>query len=569
LQLFRLNSAAESTRLRSLKAADDTSAAFFASPGLNIMNQFPIKSHIGKASLLSSILLLVMLFVTGLIALMHHVAVVHAASFTVTITADAVDTNPGDGDCEIDSPPSGVCTLRAAIEEANALPGTDEIILPGGTYFLNRIGDDNNAFNGDLDITEDVIIRGSGADVTIIDGGAIDRVFHITQTVSVTISGITIQNGAAVNGGGIANDGGVLTVISGTIRSNQASGSGGGIYNDGALVMQNSTVMSNTAVSTGGGIHHFTGTMTLTNSTISGNVADIGGGAIFHSNGSTLLTNLTINNNSSPSGAGIAHSAGAVTLKNSIVANSIGGDDCAGTITSNGNNLDSDNSCNLGQASDLPGTDPRLEPLADYGGPTWTHALQVGSPPVDVGDDAACPALDQRGASRYGTCDIGAYEIEIYAQYLPYILNQEEASPPTSNPCYRDVPVFTTDTAPTDGTLEFRVLFGELGRIEGITLRVWDVAAGQQINNEEVQVRAPKWVRIWWQPDGEDTWYLLPSQYWSGDGTVLSEYGVSCSDADVPSYHTSFASAIPESDIPIFTLPLNFQWLDWVYIYED
>jgi hypothetical protein len=55
--------------------------------------------------------------------------------------------------------------------------------------------------------------------------------------------------------------------------------------------------------------------------------------------------------------------------------------------------------------------DPLLLPLADNGGPTWTRALQAGSPAVDAGNPAACPALDQRGYLRQGACDIGAYEL--------------------------------------------------------------------------------------------------------------------------------------------------------------
>ena len=65
------------------------------------------------------------------------------------------------------------------------------------------------------------------------------------------------------------------------------------------------------------------------------------------------------------------------------------------------------------------GTDPRLGPLADNGGPTLTHALLPGSPAIDAVTAGNCPAADQRGVSRPqdGTgdgvraCDIGAFEV--------------------------------------------------------------------------------------------------------------------------------------------------------------
>jgi hypothetical protein len=51
--------------------------------------------------------------------------------------------------------------------------------------------------------------------------------------------------------------------------------------------------------------------------------------------------------------------------------------------------------------------------LADNGGPTLTHALLAGSPAIDAGDNAVCPATDQRGLARDAACDVGSFE------YLP------------------------------------------------------------------------------------------------------------------------------------------------------
>ena len=67
-----------------------------------------------------------------------------AAVFNVNVTIqDAVDNNPGDGECRISS--GDFCTLRAAVMEANALPGTDVIVLPGNaTITLDITGTGNS-----------------------------------------------------------------------------------------------------------------------------------------------------------------------------------------------------------------------------------------------------------------------------------------------------------------------------------------------------------------------------------------------------------------------------------------
>ena len=51
------------------------------------------------------------------------------AAFTVNNNGDAVDNNIGNGVC---STAGGVCTLRAAIQEANRLAGNDSITINAG-----------------------------------------------------------------------------------------------------------------------------------------------------------------------------------------------------------------------------------------------------------------------------------------------------------------------------------------------------------------------------------------------------------------------------------------------------
>ena len=73
-------------------------------------------------------------------------------SFTVDSYLDTVDANPGDG-FALDT--NGKTSLRAAVMEANALAGFDQIFLQGGTYRLSLQGDvEDAAMTGDLDITD-------------------------------------------------------------------------------------------------------------------------------------------------------------------------------------------------------------------------------------------------------------------------------------------------------------------------------------------------------------------------------------------------------------------------------
>ncbi len=402
------------------------------------------------------------------LALVLTLGTAHGANFTVSSTADGIDMFPGDGNCHSPGfPIPGPCTLRAAIMEANALDGDDTITLPPGTYFLTNAGTGENAGGtGDLDIADfgnKLTITGAGAATTIINGGGIDRVIQVLGLTTLELSSVTITNGDTTSSGGGIFNRGTLTLTNSTVSGNTADGAGGGItnfdmgtatltnvtvsvnttggsaggiFNSGTLTLTNSTISGNTAaqgggienrgtltltnstvtgnmsLAGGGGILNLSGTLTLTNSTVSGNTADGAGGGISNS-GEATLTNSTVSGNAAAfDSGGILHLDGPLTLKNSIIAGN-SAPDCDGlAVTSLGNNIDGDSTCNLAGPDDQPGVDPLLGPLADNGGPTQTQALLAGSPAINAGDDTAALAIDQRGFPRVGVSDIGAFEFQ-------------------------------------------------------------------------------------------------------------------------------------------------------------
>ena len=312
---------------------------------------------------------------------------------------------------------------------------------PGGGGILNA---------GVLTLTDCTISHNfTGNDFGGILGGG--GVMNDNGTMIITDSTISNnQESEGQGGGGVLNDNGTMTITGCTISNNSARRSGldsftshgGGIWNDsGSLIITNSTISGNTCsayngdplfpaatTALGGGVDT-SGSMTLTNCTISGNSAVAGGVSNFDtgygggiSNGGDLqIRSSTIAHNSASGdrafGGGIY---GATRTGSSIIAlNSAAvGPDLtgAGGLQSTGYNIIGNNA-DAGinsQPTDQIGTpgapiNPLLRPLADYGGPTLTHALQPGSPAINRGDPAA-PPRDQRGYSRLGVPDVGAFE---------------------------------------------------------------------------------------------------------------------------------------------------------------
>jgi hypothetical protein len=256
-----------------------------------------------------------------------------AATFTVNNPLDVVDAAPGNGVCET-APGNAVCTLRAAIQETNALAGTDEIILPPNTYLLTIVTE--------LGITGSLTISGGGASITAIDGNTNarpnGRVLAIGSGITVNISGVTIRNGGTGGGGGGIFNAGTLTLTNSTVSGNAAGEDGGGIFNDaGTLTLINSIVSGNNAGVDGGGIlNNPGGTLTLTNSTVSGNAAGDDGGGIRNFGTTNVFSSTIANNraglNSSPNniGGGGVFNGGTLTLTNSTVSGNVARKDGGG-----------------------------------------------------------------------------------------------------------------------------------------------------------------------------------------------------------------------------------------------
>lgn len=209
-------------------------------------------------------------------------------TFVVNSLIDAVDANPGDG---VALTAGGVTTLRAAVQEANALAGADVIQIPIGTVQLNIMSaGEDGAASGDLDLTEDVTITGISSTSTILDFDDLDRVFDVAAGVTATISQLLITDATSnsVESGGAVRNAGTLTLDHVDLRSNNTASGGGAVSNlsMGTLMLTDSQVVANSSTGTEGGGGLFNaGKATVTRTMFDGN-GSVGSGANIMNNGS-------------------------------------------------------------------------------------------------------------------------------------------------------------------------------------------------------------------------------------------------------------------------------------------
>ncbi|HJT97966.1 MAG TPA: right-handed parallel beta-helix repeat-containing protein [Rhodanobacteraceae bacterium] len=394
-----------------------------------------------------------------------------AATFDVTSEADVPDDAIGDGTCHAELGLPGVCTLRAAVQEANAHAGADTISLSAGQHYtLTRSGQDATASNGDLDITDDTtILFFASGERPVVDAGGLERAFEI-HAGNVTMLGFDVTGGDATlagdaTGGGIAIDfdAGIVQLSLLNIYGNRAN-FGAGVYNDGpsttvsASNIHDNEYVESSAESSGAAIRN-RGTMQLDHSAVFANHGVDGQGAVAVSNhppntgsssldivNSTIAQNVGVGIESESEAAGneaslfvsnatvagntavglrISGSAGAFTMRNSVVARN-GDFDCQVSssmlldLDLDHYNADSDGTCALDDGpSNNVGIETLLTPVERHGGLTYASWPLTTSVLIDLGPITGCEDDDQHFLERsvdfdgsgIANCDTGAIEM--------------------------------------------------------------------------------------------------------------------------------------------------------------
>jgi hypothetical protein len=373
-----------------------------------------------------------------------------AATLTISTTADAgngslrqalldatnnQEANTVAFDIPLTDPGYNATTNRYTITLVNPLPN-----VPLAPFTMdNSTGrgltiTGNNSFriftlvnSAVVHLTNMTISQGSS------NGGLGGGIYMSDSAVLFLNNCIVTGNSATNGGGGIwVNDSGVLHVVDSTISNNSTTTNGGGIYVSisGTLNITSSTVSGNTATVGGAGIFNgVSGTVNATNVTLSGNTAgDLGGGLL--NNATATINSTTISGNSATNGGGGIFNNFTAVLNNSLIALNTGADgaDLLGRgsrgkpFSGNANLIgNADGSEAFGPTTNQLGTtanpiNPRLGPLRDNGGPTFTQALLACSPAIDSGTTAL--ATDGRGLVRPqdgdgfagAQADVGAFE---------------------------------------------------------------------------------------------------------------------------------------------------------------
>lgn len=307
-------------------------------------------------------------------------------AFTVDDLGDEGDATTGDAMC---ATAAGTCTLRAALDEANALTLAAPFAAPVTTVDFSVSG--TVAVSSSLEISSQTTIDGAGQKILLSGGDVVGVLRASPSNHAYALANLTVANGRtdAVDGGA-----GLASWAPGTVTN--------------VTFTKNRTKNVDPAAAGGGGLAVLSSNVELTNATFSDNEAGDAsiGGADIYTRGQVVVQSSTFFGGNASNIAADFAGSGRVAVFDSIVAGDFFSCTGRGDQISGADNITDDGQC--------PGTgaDPQLSPLADRGGPVPTHGLAVTSPAIDAASSARCPATDARGIVRpQGVgCDVGASE---------------------------------------------------------------------------------------------------------------------------------------------------------------
>lgn len=338
--------------------------------------------------------------IIGIVVLVLAASACHqnGTVFAVDTTFDTVDSNPGDGFC---NDANGECSLRAAVMEANALPGVEEIRLAdGATYALTIPGiGENAAATGDLDIRSGVVITGD----SVLTGTIGEVLLHLNGPGGIELDGLDLAAttfGIRVEGASTAvmirdsdlfNVPNWIEMLSGTLIIDAASHDSN--YVAGPLIDARGGSLTMLNVSA----RAYSTLVRATDATVN----------IQHSTFARADSNAFV---------AVAGGSGVITVGSSYIHGGCAGSD----FVSAGYNAARRSCQQFNDTNDIENAWDALDPdftgsLRDNRGPVRTFLVPAGSALVDAAAPSGCSlGVDARDEPRpFGTaCDIGAMEIQ-------------------------------------------------------------------------------------------------------------------------------------------------------------
>ena len=325
--------------------------------------------------------------------------------FAVDTTDDTVDANPGDGIC---ADANGDCSLRAAVMEANALPGVEEIQLTRNSWLRTEEGVEDTVATGDLDITSGVVFTGSGL---IRTHERIPRAFDVNLE-----SGLVEFDGVVLRDGGIrARGSGAVVLRDADLQTFSAPA----VELDGPLLTMDAVTIRN--VSADSAIRALEGRLTIQNATFTRN--HVRQGVIDILDSDVQLVHVTIAKNEVVDDGDVAgihldpSGTGSALVQSSIIqaAGSLGdGIACFGPVTGLGHNYTDDETCGFVEPTDIVVEYPSLR-LSNSENTLPVLIPDPLSVVVDAAADGNCTSDDRDAVGTIRpdgvACDIGAVEV--------------------------------------------------------------------------------------------------------------------------------------------------------------